>query len=93
MGPEPTSFPSASAEIEYFEKKLAEARADFDQRAIFLERMKKTREDANTPKLMDTAEQRMKIVQQNYDNAKARVEELDAKVTRLKKKQQETGSF
>lgn len=91
--PEPTSFPSASAEIEYFEKKLSVARDDLAKRTLFLERMKKVRDDANTPQAQDAAEQRGKVVEQNYNNAKKKVEELEQKVAMLKKKQQETGSF
>lgn len=89
--PEPTSFPSASAEIEYFEKKLAAARTELDSRAMFVERMKKKREDANTPQAQDDAERKMKLVEQNYNSAKQRVEELEQKVAMLKKKQQESG--
>lgn len=91
--PEPTTFESATAEIAYFEKKLALARHDFEQRGIFLERAKRSLDNANTPKLQDTALQRLKVVQNNYDLAKQKMDELETKVALLKKKQRETGSF
>lgn len=91
--PEPTSFESASAEIEYYEKKLAQARHEFEQRGIFLERAKRSVDNANTPKLQDTAMQRLKVVQNNYELAKQKMDELETKVVLLKKKQRETGSF
>jgi hypothetical protein len=91
--PEPTTFESASAEIEYYEKKLAQARHDFEQRGVFLERAKRSLDNANTPKLQDTAMQRLKVVQNNYDLAKQTMDELETKVVLLKKKQRETGSF
>jgi hypothetical protein len=91
--PEPTTFESATAEIAYYEKKLGLARHDFEQRGIFLERAKRSLDNANTPKLQDTAMQRLKVVQNNYDLAKQAMDELETKVALLKKKQRETGSF
>lgn len=84
--PEPTSFPSAAAEIAHFEKKLEQARADLTARTTFLERMKKQKDEAPISET-DTMNQRAKIVQNNYDRALARVEELEQKVAGLKRKQ------
>ncbi|MBK7824569.1 hypothetical protein [Nannocystis sp.] len=84
--PEPTSFPSAAAEIAYFEKKLVQAREDLVARTTFLERMKKTLAEGAISE-HDRNTQRAKIVQSNYDKAQARVTELEQKVADLKRKQ------
>lgn len=84
--PEPTSFPSAEAEIAYFEKKLVQAREDLAARTTFLERMKKTLAEGAISE-HDRNTQRAKIVQSNYDKAQARVTELEQKVADLKRKQ------
>jgi hypothetical protein len=84
--PEPTSFPSAAAEIAYFEKKLVQAREDLAARTTFLERMKKTLAEGAISE-HDRNTQRAKIVQSNYDKAQARVTELEQKVADLKRKQ------
>ncbi len=84
--PEPTSFPSAAAEIAHFEKKLEEARANLVARTTFLERMKKQKEDAPISEL-DRINQRGKVVQENYDKAVTRVDDLEKKVAELKRKQ------
>jgi len=89
--PEPTSFPSAAAEIAYWEKKLALAQQELTQRTLFLERMKKVKENARTSEQIETAERRGVIVQKNYDEAKKHVEELEQKVGGLKEKQRQTG--
>lgn len=89
--PEPTSFPSAGAEIAYWEKKLALAQQELTQRTLFLERMKKVKENARTSEQIETAERRGVIVQKNYDDAKKHVEELEQKVAGLKEKQRQTG--
>jgi hypothetical protein len=89
--PEPTSFPSAAAEIAYWEKKLALAQQELTQRTLFLERMKKVKENARTSEQIETAERRGVIVQKNYDDAKKHVEELEQKVAGLKEKQRQTG--
>ncbi|MCY1056857.1 MULTISPECIES: hypothetical protein [Nannocystis] len=89
--PEPTSFPSASAEIAYWEKKLAAARQELTQRTLFLERMQKVKENARTSEQIELAERRGVVVQKNYDEAKKTVEELEQKVAGLKEKQRQTG--
>lgn len=89
--PEPTSFPSASAEIAYWEKKLAAAQQELAQRTLFLERMKKVKENARTSEQIETAERRGVIVQKNYDDQKKIVEDLEQKVAGLKDKQRQTG--
>ncbi|MBZ5715732.1 hypothetical protein [Nannocystis pusilla] len=89
--PEPTSFPSAAAEIAYWEKKLAAARQDLTQRTLFLERMQKVKENARTSEQIELAERRGVVVQKNYDEAKKTVEELEQKVDGLKEKQRQTG--
>jgi hypothetical protein len=84
--PEPTSFPSAAAEIAYFEKKLEQARRDVVARTTFLERMKRIQDRAP---LADHERniRRAKVVQENYDKAVKRVEELEAKIAGLRAKQ------
>lgn len=84
--PEPTSFPSAAAEIAHFEKKLEQARADLVARTTFLDRMKKAQEQAPISET-DRMNQRAKIVKENYDKAEAKVADLEAKVAGLKRKQ------
>jgi hypothetical protein len=89
--PEPTSFPSASAEIAYWEKKLDIARKELAQRTIFLERMKKVKENARTSEQIDLAERRGVVVEKNYTDQKKLVEELEQKVAGLKEKQRQSG--
>ena len=90
--PEPTSFPTASAEIAYWEKKLTLARNDLAQRTMFWERMQKVKEDARTSEQIDNAERRGKIVEKNYLDAKKAVEDLEKKVEGLKEKQRQSGN-
>jgi hypothetical protein len=84
--PEPTSFPSAAAEIAYFEKKLEQAERDLVSRTTFLERMKRIQEKAPISE-HDRNVRRAKIVQENYDKAVARVAELEKKIAELRAKQ------
>lgn len=90
--PEPTSFPSASAEIEYYEKKLADARAVLERRETFRERMKKIVDEAPSAEAHAAAEKRAKIVEDNYNTAKKIVDDLIKKVEELKQKQRESGA-
>lgn len=90
--PEPTSFPSASAEIEYWEKKLSLAQQELAQRALFVERANKAKETASTSEQIDTAERRFKIVEKNHLDQKKIVEDLEKKVADLKAKQRQTGN-
>lgn len=85
--PEPTGFRSAEAEIEYFEKKLEQARANLEQRATFLERMKRIKDNAKNAADLARAESRSVIVQQNYDKAKQVVTDLEQKIAGLREKQ------
>jgi hypothetical protein len=89
--PEPTSFASASAEIAYWEKKLGLAQKELAQRTIFLERMKKVKENARTSEQIELAERRGVIVEKNYTDQKKVVEDLEQKVAGLKEKQRQTG--
>lgn len=84
--PEPTSFPNTAAEIAHVEKKLAEARTNLESRTLFLERMKKQKEQASVSE-MDRINQRAKVVQDNYDKAVDRVTDLEHKLAELKRKQ------
>jgi hypothetical protein len=85
--PEPTSFPSAQAEIEYWEKKLDQARSDLEMRSTFLTRVKKMQAEMHTPEEQQRLDARAEIVQKNYDTAKQKVDELEQKVAGLKAKQ------
>ena len=82
--PEPTSFPSVAAEIVYLEKKLVEARANLESRAMFLERMKKIQTAAPISEQERNA-RRAKVVQDNYDKAQLRVDDLVYKLKLLRK--------
>ena len=84
--PEPTSFPNTAAEIAHVEKKLAEARTNLESRTLFVERMKKQKEQASVSE-MDRINQRAKVVQDNYDKAVDRVTDLEHKLAELKRKQ------
>jgi hypothetical protein len=88
--PEPTSFPSAAAEIAHYEKKLEEARNDLTARTTFLERMKRLKENAKTPADVTRAESRGLVVQENYDRAKQKVADLEQKLAGLREKQSGT---
>ncbi|HEY8376847.1 MAG TPA: hypothetical protein VIK91_10175 [Nannocystis sp.] len=90
--PEPTSFPSASAEIAYWEKKLDLARDELSRRTMFWERMQRAKEEARTSEQIETAERRSKIVEKNYLDQKKIVEDLEKKVADLKEKQRQTGN-
>ncbi|MBA3546750.1 MAG: hypothetical protein H0T76_09735 [Nannocystis sp.] len=82
--PEPTSFASKAEEIAYVEKKLAEARADLDSRATFVERMAKIQQKSTSVDEDERNAGRAKVVKQNYENARLRVEELEKRLKSLK---------
>lgn len=84
--PEPTGFSSAAAEITYFEKKLVEARANLEARTTFRERMKRIQDTAPVSQT-EVNLRRAKTVEENFNKAKARVEELEKKLEGLRKKQ------
>jgi len=82
--PEPTSFPSVAAEIAYLEKKLVEARSNLEARGVFLERMKKIQARAPISE-HERNTRRGKVVQENYDKAQTRVDDLVYKLKLLRK--------
>jgi hypothetical protein len=81
--PEPTSFATKAEEIAYVEKKLSLARADAESRAVFVERMRKIQEKSKSADEDERNAGRAKIVQQNYENARARVTELEKRLESL----------
>jgi len=81
---EPTSFASAEEEIEYFEGKLRRAQQILEQRARFVERLEKVKKDAVSAEERNVAENRGKIVVENFDKQQKVVDELAAKVAKLK---------
>lgn len=89
--PEPTSFSSVGAEIAYYEKKLEEARVNLEQRTLFRERMQRNIDNAPSAQARDAAEQRGKVVEENFNKAKQIHEDLVKKVAELKEKQRQTG--
>lgn len=91
--PEPTSFASPAAEIAYWERKLVLAEQELAQRTLFVERMKKAKEDARTSEQIEIAERRGKVVEKNYLDQKQKVDDLTKKVADLKEKQRQTGSL
>ena len=81
--PEPTSFPSVAAEIAHLEAKLVGARANLASRTVFLERMKKMQAEAPISDHQRTA-QRARIVQENYDIAQSRVDDIQYRLNKLR---------
>ena len=84
--PEPTSFPTVAAEIAHLEKKLVEARANLQARTTFLDRMKRTMQEAPISDYERNAA-RAKIVQDNYDKAQSRVDDIEYRLKLLRKQQ------
>jgi hypothetical protein len=84
--PEPTSFPSVAAEIAYLEKQLVEARNNLKSRTLFLERMKRIQQEASISD-HDRTSARAKVVQDNYDRAQNRVDDLEYRIKLLRKQQ------
>ena len=82
--PEPTSFASKAEEIAYVEKKLAVARTDLDARATFVERMQKIQQQSKSVDEDERSAARAKIVQQNYEAVRLRVEELEKRLKSLR---------
>ncbi|HGG56507.1 MAG TPA: hypothetical protein ENK31_01790 [Nannocystis exedens] len=82
--PEPPNFESKEEEIAYFEKKLERERELLEQRARFVERVKKAVREAPSAEERSVAEGRSKIVSDNYAQQQEAVKELEAKVARLK---------
>lgn len=82
--PEPTSFASTAEEIAYVEKKLAQARADLDARATFVERMQKIQQQGKSVDEDERNAARAKVVQQNYEAARLKVEALEKRLKSLR---------
>lgn len=82
--PEPTRFASKAEEIAYVEKKLALARTDLDTRATFVERMQKIQQQSKSVDQDERNAARAKVVQQNYEGARVRVEELEKRLKSLR---------
>ncbi len=82
--PEPTSFATKAEEIAYVEKKLGQARSDLDSRATFVERMEKIHQKSTSVDEDERNAARAKIVKQNYENARVRVEELEGRLKKLR---------
>lgn len=82
--PEPTSFPSKAEEIAYVEKKLAQARSELDARATFLERMQRVQQRSKSADEDERNAARAKIVQQNYETARTKVEALEQRLKLLR---------
>jgi hypothetical protein len=85
--PEPTSFPTPAAEIAHLEKKLVEARANLAARTTFLDRMKRIMKEGPISDYERNAA-RAKIVQENYDKAQSRVDDIEYRIKVLRKQQQ-----
>ena len=84
--PEPTSFPTVAAEIAYLEKQLIEARNNLAARTTFLDRMKRIQQEGSISD-HERNSARAKIVQDNYDKAQLRVDDIDYKLKLLRKQQ------
>lgn len=82
--PEPTSFASKAEEIAYVEKKLGQARSDLDSRATFVERMEKIQQKSTSVDEDERNAARAKVVKQNYESARLRVEELEKRLKSLR---------
>lgn len=82
--PEPTSFATKAEEIAYVEKKLGQARSDLDSRATFVERMEKIQQKSTSVDEDERNAARAKIVKQNYESARVRVEELEGRLKKLR---------
>jgi hypothetical protein len=82
--PEPTSFASKAEEIAYVEGKLTLARADLDTRATFVERMQKIQQESKSVDEDERNAARAKVVQQNYEAARAKVEALEKRLKSLR---------
>lgn len=82
--PEPTSFATRAEEIAYVEKKLALARGDVESRGVFVERMQKILQSGKSAEEDERNAARAKVVQKNYEDARARVTELEARLKQLR---------
>lgn len=82
----PDSFPSKEAEISYYEKVLVAEQALLDKRTEFVKRAHQIRADARTPEEKQVAESRTKIVEDNLEEQKKVVDDLEKKLGTLKGK-------
>lgn len=85
---EPPDFASVEEEIAWYERKLDEAERMLDYRKKFAERLPQVREKLekgdNPEQQLAAFESRKKQVEENYEKAQARVEEIEAKLSELK---------
>ncbi len=86
--PEPTSFESVAAEIAYWEDELREANRMLEIREAAVERIPEIEEairNGNDPvNGLKEFENRKKVVADNLDRAKKRVEEVEGKLGKLR---------
>lgn len=86
--PEPTSFESVDAEIAYWEDELREANRMLEIRENAIERIPEIEEaikNGNDPvNGLKEFENRKKVVADNLDKAKKRVEEVEGKLAKLR---------
>lgn len=86
--PEPTSFESVAAEIAYWEDELREANRMLEIREAAVERIPEIEEairNGNDPvNGLKEFENRKKVVADNLDRAKKRVEEVEGKLAKLR---------
>jgi hypothetical protein len=82
--PPPTSFASKAEEIAYVEKQVAQARLDLDTRAVFVERMTKIQQQGKNVEEDERNAARAKVVQQNYEAARLKLEALEQRLKLLR---------
>jgi hypothetical protein len=86
--PEPTSFESVAAEIAYWEDELREANRMLEIREAAVERIPEIEEAIRTGNDpvngLKEFENRKKVVADNLDRAKKRVEEVEGKLAKLR---------
>ena len=84
----PPTFASTAEEIAWVEKKLVGAKRIRDDRKKFVERLPRVKErieaGADAERGLKSFDGRKKIVEDNYDKAVKKVEELEAKLTKLR---------
>lgn len=81
-------FANTAEEIAWFEKKLAGAKKIRDDRKKFVERLPRVKErieaGPNPDEGLKSFEGRKKIVEDNFDKAQKKVDEIEAKLTELR---------
>ena len=81
---EPPNFTSPEEEIDYFEKKLVREQQILEQRGRFVERVERAKGSAASAQEREIAESRGKIVVDNFAEQQKVVDELEAKLAKLK---------